>query len=100
MFKRRYHNHYRHSCDGTCLYWLIVVVYSPGWVFRHENYVRKMDWSALKPWKDIMHALCIKWKYILSFLSSRRDKIEFEDLPFPAREDETGGLGLPVPSEK
>ena len=22
------------------------------------------------------------------------------NLPFPAREDETGGLGLPVPSEK
>ena len=25
--------------------------------------------------------------------------IDCECLPFPAREDETGGLGLPVPSE-
>ena len=33
------------------------------------------------------------------FLLSKCD-IVLLNLPFPAREDETGGLGLPVPSEK
>ena len=92
MFKRRYHNHYRHSCDGTCLYWLIVVVYSPGWVFSARKLCSKDGLVCIETMKRhnacFMHSMkiylvvfwCWKYKLNLKTYLFQLEKMKPEDL--------------------
>ena len=61
----------------------------------YEDRVVYIDIWAIK-----MSTSCIVTDISIEKIGNDWGNYLVSNLPFPAREDETGGLGLPVPSEK